>query len=318
MRFETPHLPRFNRRTVASRGIARRSLTLATASVSLLALSGCGDDSSATDSSGDVPTIVTGFYPAQYVTQRLVGDAAKVTSLTRAGQEPHDVELSPDAVMEVADADLVIVLEGFQAAVDDAVADGDAGSVFDLGASASLTTLSGTDSLDYHFWLDPIRYGEVADALAGRLVELLPNHEADIEANLAKFQSDIDALDADYTAGLASCESDIIVTGHSAFGYLADRYGLEEHGIAGLEPEDEPSAAAIRDLIELVSSNGVSTVFFETLTSPDIAQTIANDAGAKSAVLDPIEGITDDTAGDDYFEVMASNLDSLRTGLNCS
>lgn len=286
----------------------------------LLALgaTACGDDtSSGADGDASGVTIVTGFYPAQFLVDSLVGDAAEVINLARPGAEAHHLELTPDDVIALAEADLVVTLDGFQHAVDEAIEEARPGAVFDLAPAADLVRKAGTDGLDYHFWLDTARYGAAASALAERLTELLPGESDAIAANLAELTTRLEDLDTAYADGLASCEQHLIVTGHTAFGYLAERYGLDERGIAGLEPEDEPSANALADLAALVTDNDVTTIFFETLTSPDIATTLAEETGADTDVLDPIEGVSDESRGDDYVAIMNANLEALRAGLRC-
>lgn len=172
--------------------------------------------------------------------------------------------------------------------------------------------------VDPHFWLDPTRLADVADAVAVRLGELAPDHAADFTANAATLRGELEALDGEFEAGLASCASIDIVTSHTAFGYLAQRYGLTQVGIAGLSPEEEPSPARLGEVAEFVRDHDVSTIYYETLVDPAIAQTVADETGAATAVLDPIEGLTDQSAGTDYFGVMRSNLESLRAGQDCT
>ncbi|NLA37571.1 MAG: zinc ABC transporter substrate-binding protein [Actinobacteria bacterium] len=280
----------------------------------------CGDTSSDGPNGAADITIVTGFYPAQFLADSLLGDSGTnvdVVNLTPPGAEPHHLELTPDDVIRLAEADLVITLDGFQHAVDEAIEEARPAAVIDLAPAADLTTKAGSDGLDYHFWLDTTRYGRVASTLAERLTELIPAEADAIAANLATLLTTLDAVDTAYRDGLAACEQELIVTGHTAFGYLAQRYGLVERGIAGLEPEDEPSANALADLATLVNDNGVTTIFFETLTSPDIAKTLAAETGANTNVLDPIEGVSNDSRGGDYVAIMNSNLEALRAGLRC-
>ena len=109
-----------------------------------------------------------------------------------------------------------------------------------------------------------------------------------------------------------------MVTAHDAFGYLADRYGLEVVGISGLSPSQEPDPAQLAEIASLVRERGVTTVYTETLVDPAVAETVATEAGVRTAVLDPIEGLTDESAGSDYLEVMRANLTTLQEGQSCS
>ncbi|HQD68141.1 MAG TPA: zinc ABC transporter substrate-binding protein, partial [Ornithinibacter sp.] len=172
--------------------------------------------------------------------------------------------------------------------------------------------------VDLHFWLDPTRMAAVATTVGERFAKADPANAATYTANAAALASDLTTLDEEFAAGLKTCESKELVTGHAAFGYLATRYGLGQEGIAGISPDAEPDAAALRDLVSHVRESGVSTVYAETLVSPALAETIARETGAKVAVLDPLEGLTDASPGSDYLEVMRANLKTLREGQGCS
>ncbi|MDA2810100.1 zinc ABC transporter substrate-binding protein [Nocardiopsis sp. RSe5-2] len=172
--------------------------------------------------------------------------------------------------------------------------------------------------LDPHMWLDTGRMAETADGLADRLAEADPDGADAYRANAEKIRGELEEIGGEYDDGLAECDSRELVVNHSAFGYLADAHDLEQIGISGLDPETEPSPARIAEVADLVKEHDVTTVFTETLVSPAVAETIADEAGAQTAVLDPIEGITDDSPGDDYPSVMRANLETLREGLGCS
>ncbi len=289
------------------------------------ALAGCGASTGAAAGGGGRLDVVASFYPLQYAAERVGGDAVTVTNLTKPGAEPHDVELSPKAVASVADADLVVYLSGFQPAVDAAVKAEAPRTSFDAAASARLDLegaeegqSGGAKGTDPHFWLDPTRLADVADALAARLGQVDPQRAAMFTANSASLRTDLEGLDAEFTAGLADCANTDLVTSHAAFGYLAQRYGLTQVGITGLTPEAEPDAATIARVADFVRANTVRTVYYETLVSPDVARTVAAETGARTAVLDPIEGISSTSAAQDYRGVMRANLAALRAGQPCS
>ncbi|MBO3086858.1 metal ABC transporter substrate-binding protein [Cellulomonas dongxiuzhuiae] len=259
------------------------------------------------------------FYPLQMVTQEVGGDRVTVSSLTPPGAEPHDVELSPAQVASVGAAQLVVHQSGFQPAVDDAVAQASPEHVVDAAVHADLAgDAEDVDDhgADPHFWLDPTRLAAVADDVATALSEIDPDGADVYRANADALTARLTALDEAYTAGLATCERRVVVTSHEAFGYLADRYDLELVGISGVDPETEPSPARLREVGDVVRDEGVTTIFFETLVSPKVAQTLAADLGVEAAVLDPIEGLSDDTQ--DYFSIAEANLEALRVALSCS
>lgn len=296
-----------------------------------LSLVGCG--SAASGGQGDGTQVLASFYPLQYVAEQVGGDRVSVGSLTPPGAEPHDLELTPQDVAAVSEADLVVVLEGFQPAVDEAVDQQAADTHLDVADAADLS-LGGADDghgdhghddehaddeiADPHFWLDPLRLADVGDAVADRLTQVDPDGEQGYRAGAERLRSELETLDDEMARGLARCESTELVTSHEAFGYLAQRYGLTQVGISGLSPEAEPQPGALAEVADHVREHGVTTIFSETLVSPEIAETLADETGATTAVLDPIEGLTDASAGDDYLQVMRANLETLRTGLSCA
>ncbi len=314
------------------RSAARRAaLPAAGLLTAALALTACSSGGAAADGDDGI-AVLASFYPLQFVAEQVGGDHVSVSSLTPPGAEPHDIELSPAQVDEVGRADLVVFLSDFQAAVDEAVDANPPGHVVD---AADETTLHAADeehadaddegdeeeghdhgSLDPHFWLDPSRLPAVADAVADQLAEIDPDNADDYRAGAAAFTDEMTELDTRYADGLATCERRSIVTTHEAFGYLAERYDLEQVGIAGIDPEGEPSPARLAEVGTLVEDEGVTTIFFETLASPKVAQTLADELGVKTAVLDPLEGLVDDTQ--DYVSVAGANLEALRTALSCS
>jgi zinc transport system substrate-binding protein len=160
--------------------------------------------------------------------------------------------------------------------------------------------------------------GDVAAAIARQLAGLDPDDAVTFQRNLASLRSKLADLDASFRSGLASCASTDLVTSHNAFGYLAERYGLHQIGIAGLNADAEPSPGDLAAVTRFVRDRHVSTIYYETLASPDVAEAVAREAGVRTAVLDPIEGVTDASAGDDYLTIMRANLASLRTGQACS
>ena len=292
-------------------------------------LAACGGVG-AGDSAG--PRVVASFYPLEYVAERVAGDHAEVTGLTSPGQEPHDLELTFKQTADVAEADVLVFSHGLQPAVDDAVDQSGAEHVVDAAEVADLLPAGetgaeheehageeshGDEDVDPHFWLDPQRLSTVAAAVEEQLAEADPDHRADYAANLAALQDDLTALDRDFEEGLADCARDTIVVSHDAFGYLAARYGLTVESINGLTPDAEPSPAHLAELADLIESEGITTVFSETLASPELADTLAGDLGLSTAVLDPVEGLGDATADEDYVSLMRANLAALQEANDC-
>lgn len=286
------------------------------AAVPVLALlAACGEDpAGAGPVGGDRPSVVTTIYPLEFVAERVGGADITLTSLAAPGVEPHDLELSPQQVGTIADAGVIVYLGGFAPAVDEAIEQNAADRGLDV---ASVVDLRGSADLDPHFWLDPVLLGDLAARLADRLGTVDPAG-ADVYAErAAALVADLDQLDVDLEAGLASCAVRTMVTAHDAFGYFTERYGLEQISLAGLEPDAEPSAARIAEVQAEIAATGVTTVYFEPLGSSDAVDAIAGDLGLDAAELDPIESV-DQASGEDYLEVMRRNLATLRQGQGCS
>ena len=293
----------------------------------LLLAAGCGDGAPATSSTAKQPgqlSIVTAFYPFAFVAERVAGRHAAVTSLTKPGAEPHDVELTPRQVGSLSSADLVVYERSFQPAVDQAVDQSGAVDVLDTATVVPLEPLGTPEEghedggLDPHVWLDPGNLARIATAVAQRLAVRDVAHAADYEANARRLADELGALDAQFRSGLASCDRSDFITTHAAFGYLARRYGLTQIGITGLTPDVEPSPARVAEVQREAAEHGVTTIFSETLVSPAIAQSVAGDLGLRTDVLDPIEGITDASRGRDYLAVMRANLTALEKANGCS
>jgi zinc transport system substrate-binding protein len=291
-------------------------MRLALLGLLLVLTSGCAAFSDSAGSSEDGVQVTAAFYPLQYAAERVAGDLAEVTNLTQPGKEPHDLELTVRETAEIASADLVLHEDGFQAAVDAGVEQNAEGEVLDVSSVVDLEDAGDSDDADPHFWQDPLRMAELGDAIADRLSTIDPDHADDYAANAADLRSDLEALDTAYADGLAGCERDTVVVSHDAFGYLG-KYGLHIASVAGLSPEAEPTPADLGDLQELIRDDGITTVFSERLVSPELTETLADDLGITTEILDPIEGLSDDTADEDYLSLMQENLDALRAANGC-
>jgi zinc transport system substrate-binding protein len=314
--------------------------------VAAMALVGCGSDDDDAAATGDRVSVVAGFYPLAEAAARVGGDRVEVVDLTPAGSEPHDLELVPDQVEDLEDADLVLVLgRGFQPAAEgvaerrdgttvavlDAlgvpggpVREGDheegeedhEGDALEDGAAGAEGEGGETDP---HVWLDPTRMADIVDEVAAALATVDPEGRTAYEAAAATYRDELEALDASYAEALGACRGETIVVAHEAFGWLAARYGLVQQAISGLAPGSEPSPARLSELTDLVRDRGVTTVFTETLVSPRTAEALAREAGVSTAVLDPLEGLAEErqAEGASYLTVMEENLATLAGALDC-
>lgn len=314
----------------------------------MLGLTACGAGEAGEtggDASGGVD-VVASFYPMQFLAEEIGGEHVSVSSLVGPGVEPHDLELSPRQTAVLGEADLVVYLKGFQPAVDKAI---ELSGVENVAEVTSYTEPAerdpgheeehgdehgdghgeegheeegheghdhgGEGATDPHVWLDPVKYAEVAEGVGDALAEADPDHAGDYRKNADALAEKLRDLDADFREGLENRRTDTFITAHAAFGYLADRYGLHEESVAGLDPESEPSGARMKQLHRVAEEDDVDTVFFEAAAGERTAKTLADDLGLRTDVLDPVEGVTDASPGDDYFEIMRANLQALRKAL---
>jgi zinc transport system substrate-binding protein len=278
-------------------------------------LAGCaGSGSNASDGR---TRVVAAFYPLAEAARQVGGAGAQVDDLTPPGAEPHDLEITTKQVDKIESAAAVFVMgHQFQPAVED---------VAKLRNDHTVRILEQIPATkkrpdDPHVWLDPVYMKQIVGIVARELAKVDPAHASTYAANAARYEAQLDALDREFAAGFAACDRKEIVTSHEAFGWLAQRYGLRQHAIAGIDPQQEPSANRIAELSDLAERDGVTTVFTEALVSPEVAETLAREAGGlKTDVLNPLEGLTDAerSHGADYISVMRDNLRTLRTALGC-
>ncbi|HUQ63826.1 MAG TPA: zinc ABC transporter substrate-binding protein [Acidimicrobiales bacterium] len=291
--------------------------------VGVLAITACGGDGAAT-ADRDRPKVIAGFYPLAEAARRIGGDRITVTNLTAAGSEPHDLELTPEDVDEIEEATVVLYFgKGFQPAVAKAASRAEGRAIDVLNAESGLIqdneNEGGEKGTDPHVWLDPTLMKRIVEQVRDTLATVDPANRAGYEASAANYASELDALDAAYEQGLSQCVRKVIVTSHAAFGYLARRYGLIQDSIAGLDPESEPDPRRLAALADKVKAEGVTTIFSESLVSPKVADTLAREAGTRTAVLNPIEGLSEDEQrkGETYVSIMRRNLEVLRRALGC-
>jgi zinc transport system substrate-binding protein len=291
-------------------------------------LTGCA--ALAADDDGRV-RVTAGFYPLAWVAERVGGADVDIVGLADPGVEPHDIEPTFARTVALAQADLVVVEHGLQPAIDEAVAQNAEGKVLDVTEVVHLRHLdehadepaAGDDhghdhgDVDPHFWLDPALLADVGDAVATELTDLDPAHASSYRANAASLRTDLLALDHAYATGLADCERHVIVSSHDAFGYWA-KYGIEVAPVAGLTPDAEPTPAGIARLQQLIDDQGITTVFSERLASRALTDSLARDLDLRTAVLDPVEGLTSDDSTDDYLTLMRDNLTALEEANGCT
>jgi zinc transport system substrate-binding protein len=299
-------------------------------------LAGCGSTSSQPENnqSSDTPqkiNVIATFYPMYDFAKNVAGDHADVTALVPAGVEPHDWEPTAKDIQRIADAQVFVYNGGVEGWVEDALKSAQNKNLVVVEASKGIELMEGVEEeeeehqegenqshLDPHVWLDPVLAQKEVEAIANALEQADPAHKDDYQKNADAYIAKLQSLDKEFSAALSSAKRKDFVTQHAAFGYLAKRYGLTQIPISGLSPEEEPSPSKLVNIVKFVKEHQVKTIFFETLVAPKVAETVAKETGAKTAVLNPIEGLTDEEKAKnlDYIGVMKNNLEALKTALN--
>ena len=286
-----------------------------------LALSACGAGGAGSGGNGDrKPVALASFYPLYFLTSSIAGDRFAVRNLVPAGTEPHDWEPSARDMASLRDAAVFVYNgAGFDAWAPKAIAANRSSKRIDVEATQGLQLAAAEGENDPHAWLDPLLFKEMAAKVADALTRADPAGKETFAANLAALQRRLDELHGAYRDGLRDCARREIVTSHAAFGYLARRYGLEQIAVEGLAPDEEPTPARVAEIARTARARGATHIYFETLVSPRVAETIAHEIGAQTLVLDPLEGLDERQieTGEDYVTVMTANLANLRTGLGC-
>lgn len=309
--------------------------TLSIALLTSAVLAGCGstDHQGENNQPNNLPQkikVITTFYPMYDFAKNVAGDHADVTALVPAGVEPHDWEPTAKDIQKIADAQVFVYNGGVEGWVQDALKSVQNKNLVVVEASKGIELMEGVEEekehkegenhsrWDPHVWLDPVLAQKEVESIKSALEQADPSHKDDFQKNADAFIAKLQSLDKEFSAALSSVKSKEFVTQHAAFGYLAKRYGLTQIPISGLSPEEEPSPSKLVDIVNFVKEHQVKTIFFETLASQKVAETIAKETGAKTGVLNPIEGLTDEEKAKnlDYIGVMKNNLDALQTALN--
>ncbi|AJS61710.1 hypothetical protein UB51_23695 [Paenibacillus sp. IHBB 10380] len=304
----------------------------------ILVVSGCGSNGGDSSSSSDKLNVQVSFYPMYEFTKNVAGDLANVEALIPAGIEPHDWEPTPRDLATIEGADVLVYngagLEGWIDQVTSAVNND---KLVQIEASQGIAIMEGSEEekeahdhegeeahdhehggLDPHVWLSPaLAIQEVRNIESG-LSKAAPEHTDEFKKNADAYIVKLEQLDQDFKSGLSNTKRKDFITQHASFGYLAKEYNLVQVAIAGLSPEQEPSAANMAKVVKFAKENDVQTIFFETLVSSKVAETIAKEIGAESAVLNPIEGLSDEDKANnlDYIGIMRQNLEALKKVLN--
>jgi zinc transport system substrate-binding protein len=259
--------------------------------------------------------VTTSFYPLYFFASQIGGNKAEVQNITPSGAEPHDYEPTAQDIARIEKSNLLILNGGKLEVWGDKIKD-------NIKGTQVVTVIAGNtiaNQQDPHVWLSPPLAKIEVKAILKGFIQVDPQNKSYYYENTNKLLSQLDEIDKEYKKGLINCNQKDIITSHAAFGYLSKAYGLNQVSIAGLSPDAEPSSKQLAEIAQFAKNHNVKYIFFESLVSPKLSETIANEVGAKTLVLDPIEGISGDDvkAGKNYLSIMKDNLKNLRIALEC-
>ncbi|MCZ7392434.1 MAG: metal ABC transporter substrate-binding protein [Candidatus Methanoperedens sp.] len=278
---------------------------------------GCIGQQKANETSEKI-NVVTTFYPLYEFSKRIGGEKADVSILVPAGAEPHDWEPGPQDIIRIESAQIFVYNgAGLEPYVDKIITKTESQKLIVVDSSEGIELIKEGGTPDPHIWLDPVLAKHQVEAIEKAFIKADPKNSDYYKANTAALEQELDALDANISKELAPAKNKVFITSHAAFGYFAKRYGLTQIAIAGLSPDIEPSPAKIAEIVGLAQENKVKYIFFETLVSPKLSETIANEAGAQTLVLNPIEGLSEAQIkqGENYFTIMQDNVKNLKLAL---
>lgn len=317
-------------------------LGFVSAALSVALLSGCASGTGPVSSAGETSSaagegqklsVYTSFYTMQDFAEKIGGDHVTVTNLVPPGTEPHDWEPQPNDIVGLEQANVFIYNgAGMEHWADSVLGSLQNDKLVKVEASSGISLLEGKSehedeeshadgaeeeeesSTDPHVWLSPLNAKKEMENIKNAFVQADPKNKETYEANYSKYAVQADELDSKFRKMTSELKNKDLIVAHQAFGYLCKEYSLNQVAIEGLSPDSEPDAARMAEIIQFAKERKITTIFFEEMVNPKVAETIAKATGAKTAVLDPVEGLSDENKakGLEYFSIMEKNLEAIR------
>ncbi len=318
--------------------VSKRMILVVLLIVTLIVLAGCGNGSTKTNSGNDKMKVITTFYPVYEFVRQVGGDKVDVTMLLKPGVEPHDWEPTAKELAEIKTAKVFFYHGAGLEPVDKLLKKEVLGAATAVEVSSGVEQIAIKDEdddehehegqgtqhedehhhMDMHTWLDPVAAQQEIKNIAEALANIDPQNREYYLKNAENYLQELSKLDQEYKTALSQTARRDIITSHAAFGYLAKRYDLRQVAVMGLSPDSEPTPEKMAAVVDFCREHQVKVIFFETIVSPKLSQTIAKETGASLLVLNPIESLTEEEMkqGKNYLIIMRENLANLKTALN--
>lgn len=301
--------------------------------IAALALSALCAGCTVTPPESDIVSVSASIYPLAFLAQEVGKGATNVRQITAAGLEPHDFEPTPADIAAIRASKILLFNGSVDAWAEEIAANASEKNILAIRMMDHVPLLHLEEepqeeeyadhedhgTVDPHIWLDPVLMQTQTAVIRDAFIQADPSNTQVYTSNAMSLTQKFAALDASFTNGLQSCALKEIVVSHNAFQYLSARYGFKTVAIAGLSPEEEPSAKRLAEIADIVKEKNIQYIFFESLMDPKLSDTIAQETGAQTLVLHPLEGLSSEEVekGATYFSVMEQNLKNLRTAMQC-
>lgn len=292
-----------------------------------------------TDEKEDLLKVYTSFYPYYDFAKNLGGDNIQLNTIVPTGTEPHSFEPSPKTIAELEKAD-VFIYNGLHMEpwVDRVLNLLEGKDIYIVDASKAVELINydtkhnddhnhedkqeeehdhDHGEYDPHIWVDPVNAIHISNMIKEAFIDVDPNNKNIYEENFNNFKGELDKLDESFRVGLKDATERKIIVSHSAFGYLARRYNIEEISVAGISPHAEPSPKRLAQLTKIANENKINYIFFEALANVKTAEVLAKEANLEVLTLYNVEGLTDEQTknGENYISLMYKNLETLKKAL---
>ena len=275
--------------------------------------------------------ITTSFYPLYEFSRQVGGDLAEVKNITPAGSEPHDYEPTSKQIQDIYNSNFLVYNgAGLEAWTEKVVPELSQKNIPTLNISNHFKVLpplsvqgssayEEPSSKDPHFWVNPVMAKQETQDIADKLSQTDSSNSSKYQENAKNYIARLENLNQKFKSKLSNCSIHSVVTSHNFLQYLGKEYNFDSTPISGISPDSEPSVHDLAIITQLIKSKNIKYIFTETLISPKLSQTLANETGAKTLVLNPLEGLTGDqiNQGQDYISVMEENLNNLSIAMDC-
>lgn len=298
----------------------------------LIFITGCSQKPNNNNASNDSTIeVYTTIYPLRDFSKKIGGKYVDVKTILSSNVDAHSFEPTSKDIVKIAESNVFIYMgtgiEGFTDAVKEAVVEEEVELV---NASESIELIRAVEeqtdeneheeeeeeqgNFDPHVWLDPMKSIKLAENIKEAFIEQQPEKKEYFENNYLKLKEDLENLDAEFKSMIEKASNKTFLVSHSAYGYWANAYNLNQIGISGISPTQEPSQRTLKEIIDLSRERELSYILFEPNVSNKVADVVRKEIGAEILTVHNLEALTDQDIenNEDYFSLMRKNISALQ------